>query len=57
METFFTAGEKEIRSWPIRKQTPAVEAAGEIHSDIQRGFIKAEIYNFDDAIKHKKIND
>ena len=53
METFFTAGEKEIRSWPIRKNTLAVDAAGEIHSDIQRGFIKAEIYSLDDLIQYK----
>ena len=53
METFFTAGEKEIKSWPIRKNTLAVDAAGEIHSDIQRGFIKAEIYSLDDLIQYQ----
>lgn len=53
METFFTAGEKEIKSWPIKKGTPAVLAAGEIHSDIQRGFIKAEVYSLSDLIKYK----
>ena len=53
METFFTAGEKEIKSWPIIKNTAAVDAAGEIHSDIQRGFIKADIYSLDDLMKYE----
>ena len=53
METFFTAGEKEIKSWPIVKDTIAVDAAAEIHSDIQRGFIKADIYSLDDLIKYE----
>ena len=53
METFFTAGEKEIKSWPIKKGTRASEAAGVIHSDIQRGFIKAEVYSFNNLIHYK----
>ena len=53
METFFTAGEKEIKSWPIKKNTFAVNAAGEIHSDIQRGFIKADIYSLEDLMKYE----
>ncbi|MAV64497.1 MAG: redox-regulated ATPase YchF [Pelagibacteraceae bacterium TMED237] len=53
LETFFTAGKKEIKSWTIKKDTNAVDAAGEIHSDIQRGFIKAEVYSIDDLIKYK----
>ena len=53
METFFTAGEKEIKSWPIKKNTSAVNAAGCIHSDIQRGFIKAEVYSLQDLLKYK----
>ena len=52
LQTYFTAGEKEIKSWPIKKGTSAVNAAGEIHSDIQRGFIKAEVYTLDDLIKY-----
>jgi len=52
LETFFTAGEKEIKSWPIKRGTIAMHAAGEIHSDIQRGFIKAEVYTLDDLINH-----
>jgi GTP-binding protein YchF len=41
--SFFTVGEDECRAWSIPRQTPAVEAAGEIHSDIARGFIRAEV--------------
>lgn len=46
--TFFTCGPKEIHSWPIKKGTSALLAAGEIHSDLQRGFICAEVFNCDD---------
>ena len=53
METIFTAGEKEIRSWPIKKNTPAVNAAGCIHSDIERGFIKAEVYSLENLLEYK----
>lgn len=48
--SFFTAGEKETRAWLIRKGTSAWEAAGVIHSDIQKGFIRAEIIGYDDYI-------
>lgn len=48
--SFFTVGEDEVRAWTIRRDTPAVEAAGEIHSDIQRGFIRAETVSYDDLI-------
>ncbi len=50
--SFLTAGEDEVRAWPIRKGTTAVEAAGKIHSDIQRGFIRAETIHYDDFIRH-----
>ncbi len=50
--TFFTAGPKEVRAWPIPKGTTAHEAAGKIHSDIQRGFIRAEVISFDDYVKY-----
>jgi GTP-binding protein YchF len=46
--TFLTAGEKETRAWTIPQGTKAAEAAGKIHSDIERGFIRAEIASFDD---------
>ncbi len=45
---FFTAGEQETRAWLISKGTKAVKAAGKIHSDIERGFIRAEIYRYKD---------
>ena len=46
--SFFTVGEDEVRAWTIRQGTPAVEAGGVIHSDIQRGFIRAEVISFSD---------
>jgi ribosome-binding ATPase len=46
--TFLTSGADEVRAWPIRRGSKAEEAAGEIHSDIRRGFIKAEIMKFED---------
>ena len=49
--TFLTAGADECRAWTIKKGTVAVKAAGKIHSDIERGFIRAEIVNYDDLIK------
>lgn len=48
--TYITTGEMETRAWTINKGTPAVEAAGEIHSDIQKGFIRAEVIKFDDYV-------
>ncbi|MFZ5826883.1 MAG: redox-regulated ATPase YchF [Bacillota bacterium] len=48
--SFLTAGETESRAWTIRKGTKAPQAAGEIHSDIERGFIRAEIVTFDDLV-------
>ena len=48
--SFLTAGEKEVRAWTIPIGTKAPQAAGEIHSDIERGFIRAEIVSYDDLI-------
>ncbi len=48
--SFFTVGEDEVRAWTIKKGTPAVEAAGVIHSDMQKGFIRAEVVSYDDLI-------
>jgi ribosome-binding ATPase YchF (GTP1/OBG family) len=48
---FLTVGGKENRAWPIRQGTTAWEAAGSVHSDIQKGFIRAEIISFDDFIQ------
>jgi ribosome-binding ATPase YchF (GTP1/OBG family) len=50
LQTYLTAGPKESRAWTIRKGATAPEAAGVIHTDFQRGFIKAEIVSFDDLI-------
>ncbi len=50
--SFLTAGKKEVRAWPIKKGTKAPAAAGKIHSDFERGFIKAEIVSYDDLIKN-----
>jgi len=47
---FLTAGPDEVRAWPLKRETPAVEAAGAIHSDIQRGFIRAEVVAYNDLI-------
>ena len=54
--SFLTAGEPEVRAWTIKKGTKAPEAAGKIHSDIQRGFIRAEIVSYDDLIREGSIN-
>ena len=54
--TFLTAGPDECRAWTIRKGTTAVKAAGKIHSDIERGFIRAEIVNYDDLVKLGSVN-
>lgn len=48
--TFFTAGETESRAWPIPRNTKAPQAAGKIHSDMERGFIRAEVYHYDDLL-------
>ena len=48
--SFLTAGEPEVRAWTIKKGTKAPQAAGKIHSDIERGFIKAEVVSYDDLM-------
>ncbi len=48
---FFTAGPKETRAWLIPRGTKAVKAAGKIHTDIERGFIRAEVYTYDNLVK------
>ena len=53
LQTFFTCGKKEVRSWTIPKSALAPEAAGKIHSDFQKGFIKANVFHYDDIIKHR----
>jgi GTP-binding protein YchF len=48
LQSFFTAGKQEVRAWTIRKGMTAPQAAGAIHSDLERGFIRAEVMSFDD---------
>ena len=51
--SFFTAGPMEVRAWTITRDTAAVNAAGKIHSDIERGFIRAEVISYDDYVEHR----
>jgi GTP-binding protein YchF len=53
LSTYFTAGEKETRAWTIPKNSKAPQAAGAIHSDFEKGFIRAEVYSLEDLEKHK----
>ena len=50
LRTFFTAGPKEVRAWTVHAGETAPEAAGEIHTDFQRGFIRAEVYRIPDLL-------
>jgi len=50
LQTYFTAGDKEVRAWTTKKGASAPEAAGVIHTDFQKGFIRAEVINYDDYI-------
>ncbi|ACL71082.1 redox-regulated ATPase YchF [Halothermothrix orenii] len=49
--TFFTAGEKEVRAWTVKRGATAPEAAGKIHTDMQRGFIRAEVISYEDLVR------
>ena len=49
--SFYTAGEPEVRAWTIPRNTPAMQAAGVIHTDIEKGFIKAEVVSFEDMVE------
>jgi ribosome-binding ATPase YchF (GTP1/OBG family) len=53
LQTYFTAGVKEVRAWTVRVGATAPQAAGVIHTDFERGFIRAEVTAFDDYIAHK----
>ena len=48
--SFFTVGEDEVRAWTIKRDTAAVDAAEVIHSDIKKGFIRAEVIKYDDFV-------
>lgn len=50
--SFLTSGEDEVRAWTIKRGTTAVKAAGKIHSDIERGFIRAEVVHYDDFVRY-----
>lgn len=52
LQSFFTAGPKEVRAWTIKKGMTAPQASGVIHSDLERGFIRAEVMKYDDFIKY-----
>ena len=51
--SFFTAGEKESRAWTVQKESPAPTAGGVIHSDFEKGFIRAEVYNYKELLEHQ----
>ena len=57
LETFFTAGPKEVRSWTIKKGTSAPYAAGVIHTDFKKKFIRAETVSHEDFVKYKGFNE
>ena len=50
LQTYFTAGEKEVRAWTFRRGYTAPQAAGVIHTDFQKGFIRAEVMKYDDFV-------
>ena len=56
LRTYFTTGEKETRAWTITAKDKSPQAASKIHSDIERGFIAAEVISFSDFVKHKSKN-
>ena len=57
LESYFTAGEKEVRAWTIPVGATAPQAAGVIHTDFERGFIRCEVYTLDDLEEHKTEKD
>jgi ribosome-binding ATPase len=57
LQSYFTAGEKEVRAWPVPIGATAPQAAGVIHSDFEKGFIRAEIYNLEDLETYKSEKD
>jgi ribosome-binding ATPase YchF (GTP1/OBG family) len=53
LQTYFTAGEKEVRAWTVHAGATAPQAAGVIHTDFEKGFIRAEVIAYDDYIAYK----
>ncbi len=56
LQTYFTAGVKEVRAWTVKQQATAPQAAGVIHTDFEKGFIRAEVIGYEDFIEHKGEN-
>jgi ribosome-binding ATPase YchF (GTP1/OBG family) len=56
-QSFFTVGEDEVRAWTVRRGAPAVEAAGAIHTDLQKGFIRAEVVAYEDLTSLGSMNE
>jgi ribosome-binding ATPase YchF (GTP1/OBG family) len=52
LQTYFTAGPKEVRAWTVPLGATAPQAAGVIHTDFERGFIRAEVASYDDFVQH-----
>ena len=57
LKTFFTVGKDEVRSWLTRKANQARKCAGLIHSDIEKGFIRVKVYNYEEWMRDKKIQE
>ena len=57
LQSFFTVGEDEVRAWTVRRGATAPEAAGEIHTDLQKGFIRAETYSYDDLLAAGSVHE
>lgn len=57
LQSFFTVGEDEVRAWTVNRGATAVEAAGAIHTDLQRGFVRAEVVAYDDLISLGGMNE
>jgi hypothetical protein len=53
LQTYFTAGPKEVRAWTVRAGSTAPQAAGVIHTDFERGFIRAEVIAFEDFVRYR----
>ncbi|CAL4319962.1 redox-regulated ATPase YchF [Buchnera aphidicola] len=56
LQTFFTVGKKEVRAWSIKKGTNSLQAARKIHTDLQKGFIRAKVISYENFIKYKELN-
>ena len=56
LHSFFTVGDDEVRAWPVKKGTIAQDAAGDIHTDLARGFIRAEVAPYDLLMEYKSMS-